>query len=161
LATLQATTAVCQANVTALGTRILRADAQIAELEGLSNAGGTGTLDEAAALRLADWTDYGLTTGDKGPAQLAADELAAATSAVAPRTSASTTDGGALTEALAGKQKLWDDAIAAMGVAEGNLTTALDGAVLATLRASVVSATSDWDGQEAALVLLKGTQTAA
>lgn len=105
LATLQAATAAAAATVAALGSRILRADAQLAELDGLANAGATGTLDEAAKLRLDAYNEYnndGSVSGSqKGAATLATEEKTAADLAVKARTGASTTDGGVLTEGRA------------------------------------------------------------
>lgn len=104
LAALESATNDAAAAVAALGTRILRADAQIASLDGLSN-GSTGTLDEAAAKRLADLNAY--KAAGTGVATLATAELAAANLAVKDRTGASTTDGGALTEARALALAAW------------------------------------------------------
>lgn len=108
LAALESATNDAAAAVAALGTRILRADAQIASLDGLSD-GSTGTLDEAAAKRLADLNAYKNdgTSGDAGESHLATQELAAANAAVKDRTGASTTDGGALTEARANALAAW------------------------------------------------------
>lgn len=58
LATLQATTAAAAATVSELTKRILRAGLELAELDKLANAGATGTLDEAAALRATDSDAY-------------------------------------------------------------------------------------------------------
>jgi len=108
LAALESATNDAAAAVAALGTRILRADAQIASLDGLSN-GSSGTLDEAAAKRLADLNAYKNdgTSGDAGESTLATAELAAANLAVKARTGAATTDGGALTEARALALAAW------------------------------------------------------
>lgn len=107
LATLQAATAAAQAVVDGLGTRILRADAQLAELDELANSGATGTLDQQAAVRLEDWTNYGAADGE---ATLALAAKGAADDAVRARTSASAVDGGALTELQAEALAAWTDA---------------------------------------------------
>lgn len=86
LAKLQAATASAQATVTALGTRILRADAQLSELATLVKASpDVGTLDAAAALRVKAFNDYnndGTGADPKGGAAVAADAKAAADLAV-------------------------------------------------------------------------------
>lgn len=70
LATLQATTAAAQATVTALGNRILRADAQLAELATLvKTSPDKGTLDEVADVRVAEYNafaDDGVSAGTSG-----------------------------------------------------------------------------------------------
>jgi hypothetical protein len=109
LAALESSNNDAAAAVAALGTRILRADAQLSSLDGLANAGSTGTLDQAAAKRLADLNAYkndGV-SGDAGESHLATQELAAANLAVKDRTGAGVTDGGALTEARELAQAAW------------------------------------------------------
>lgn len=115
LAALESATNDAAAAVAALGTRILRADAQITTLQSLSNDAATGTLDEAAAKRLADLNAYKNdgTSGDAGESHLATQELAAANAAVKARTGAATTDGGPLTEARATALAAWELAKAA------------------------------------------------
>jgi len=155
LATLQAATAAAEATVTELGKRILRAGVELAELDALANAGATGTLDAAAALRAADSDAYaadGTGAAAKGTRQLAADELAAATGPVAARSGdGSTADGGALTEARIAKQALWDTAQSDLSDAQGALTAALDGVDLAALRQTVEDDTAAWGTQNDAL----------
>jgi hypothetical protein len=151
LATLQATEAAAAAVVAGLGTRILRADAQVSELDSLANAGATGTLDTASALRAADLAAYQAADGEKplaDAAQVAAD------AAVAARTGASTTDGGALTEARAVAEAAWTAAQGVATQAGTDLTDALAGTALTALRATVVGDQATWDTQQAALVLL-------
>lgn len=113
LATLQAATAAATATVTELGKRILRAGAELADLDGLANTGGTGTLDAAAALRTTDSDDYAA-----GARQAAIDELAAANAAVAAESSAGAADGGALTEARRTRQTEWTQAGTALDEAQ-------------------------------------------
>lgn len=60
MADLVATTAGKEAIMEELGNRILRVDAELAELDELANAGKTGTLDTAAALRKADYDTHTL-----------------------------------------------------------------------------------------------------
>jgi len=65
---------------------------------------------------------------------LAADEKVAADAAVKARSAANVSDGGPLLEARTTANTDWTTAKGATGQAEGNLTAALDGSVLATLR---------------------------
>lgn len=165
LATLQAATAAAAATVAALGVRILRADAQITNLESLANAGATGTLDAAAKLRLDAYNAYnndGSVSGSvKGAATLATEEKTAADLAVKARTSASATDGGALTEARAVAQANWDTAKTAATNAGTALTSALSGAVLSSLRQTVEDDTAAWDTQNTNLANLVAAAEAA
>ena len=158
LATLQAATAAAEATVSELGKRIVRAGVELAELDALANAGATGTLDEAAALRAADSDAYaadGTGGTTKGTRQLAADELVAANADVAARTGDGTVaNGGALLEARTTAQTNWTTAQQALSAAQGALTTALDGADLAALRQTVEDDTAAWNTQNDALDLL-------
>lgn len=149
LATLQATEAAAAAVVAGLGTRILRADQQITELEGLANAGATGTLDDQAALRVGERDAY---TAVDGAKTLADAAKLAADAAVKARTGAGTTDGGALTEAKELAQVAWTAAQGAATQAGTNLTDALAGTALTALRATVVADQGTWNIQQAALV---------
>lgn len=113
LTTLQAATATAQAAVDELGRRILRADAELAELKFLSDATTPGTLDEAAAKRLATYNAFasdgvsasfgGVAKGEKvlaDEAKAAADLAVRAevgTAPVAPAVDASYVAPGALT----------------------------------------------------------------
>jgi len=121
LTTLQAATATAQAAVDELGRRILRADAELAELKLLSDATTPGTLDEAAAKRLATYNAFasdgvnvlfvcstatGTATCPKGESVLATEAKAAAdlavraevgTAPVAPAVDASYVAPGVLT----------------------------------------------------------------
>lgn len=107
LAALESATNDAAAVKAALAARILRADAQINSLDGLSD-GATGTLDAAAAKRLKDLNDYKSTTvGSEGESTLATKELSDANDAVKDRTGAATTDGGPLTEGRALAQAAW------------------------------------------------------
>jgi hypothetical protein len=151
LATLQATEAAAAAVVAGLGTRILRADAQVSELDSLANAGATGTLDEASALRAADLAAYTAADGEKTLADAA---KVAADLAVVARTGAATTDGGLLTEAKLVAEAAWTAAEGVATQAGLDLTGALAGTALTALRATVVADQGTWDDQQAALVLL-------
>jgi hypothetical protein len=172
LAALQATAAASQAAVTALGARILRADAQLAELATLVKSGNDkGTLDEAMDMRVDEWTRFGNDGTEigstKGEAQLAADAKAAADLAVKARVAgavanedlhidATPGDGGALLEARLTALANWNSAVIATGAKRGELTAALDTADLSALRATVASDTADWDREQGILVGLVG-----
>jgi hypothetical protein len=140
LTALQADTATAQATVDELGRRIVRSNAEITQLATLSDATTAGVLDEASTLRLADFNAF---TATKDAADLV---KAAADSAVDPAvtTVGSESPGGALTAAKASALAAWDAAKDASATAEGNLSTALSGTVLATLRAQVDTDTQAW-----------------
>jgi hypothetical protein len=164
LATLQAATAAAAATVAALGTRIIRSNTQILELDALSNTGSTGTLDLAAALRTADHDAYasdGSTTAypAKGEADLALAAKNAADAAVLARSGASTTDGGPLTEGRALALAAWTAAQGTQDVKAGELTAALGTASLVALRQSVADDTATWDIQQGILAGLEATVT--
>lgn len=163
LATLQATTAAAQAVVSGLGTRILRADAQIAELKSLAADDGTsGTLDQAAALRVAEHDTFandGSAQGSvKGGNQLALDELAAADAAVADRNADTVGTGGGLTEGKLTAEAEWTRVAGLATQAASALESALSGADLVALRQKVEDDTKAWDD---ALGALEGLASAA
>lgn len=148
MATLQAAQAAAAATVAELGKRIIRADTELAELDTLVNASGTaGTLQQQQAERVADHTAFAATTGTVGESELARLEKVAADAAVKARTGASTTDGGALTEARLTTQAAWTAAETAVTTAKGALDTVLSGADLVALRATVASDTAAWNTQ--------------
>jgi hypothetical protein len=148
LATLQATTAAAEAITSELGKRIDRAITETAALDALATPTGTavGTLDLAAALRVADHSAY-----NTGEYAAAAAEKTAADTAVKARTSAGTTDGGPLTEAKELADAAWTAAKLASGAAQVALTAAVTGTTLTDLRAAVVAAKTAWDIQQGLL----------
>lgn len=155
LTTLQADTATAQATVDELGRRIVRATAEIAELGTLSDATTPGVLDAANVLRLAEYNAFasdGVNASfdgkPKGEKVLADEAKAAADLAV--RAQVSTVGAldyvapGALTAARTAADAAWTAAKLASGTAESDLSTALSGAVLATLRGQVDTDTQAW-----------------
>lgn len=155
------TTAVsdAQAVVTDLQNRIIAAGVHLTELNDLSNDGGTGTLDAAAALRDAEWNAYkATTTTEIDGVQVIDGESARVDDLVSTTTAAvkdqdMTTDaspvpiaesGGALTEAKIAAEGLWTTAKTTSGEKQTELTEALSGAVLETLRQTVNEDTIAW-----------------
>ena len=155
LTTLQADTATAQATVDELGRRILRATAEIAELGTLSDATTPGVLDAANVLRLAEYNTFASDGVDasfdgkaKGEKVLADEAKTAADLAVRAQVStvgeSDYVAPGALTAARTAADAAWTSAKSASGTAESDLSTALSGAVLATLRTTVETDTLAW-----------------
>lgn len=159
LATLTTAVSDAQAVVTDLQTRIVAAGLHLAELNDLSNSGGTGTLDSAAALRLAEWNDYKATTTTEIDGVQVIDGESARVDALVVATTAAVKDqdmdtavppaaiaetGGALTEAKLAAESLWTTAKETSGTRQTELTEALSGAVLETLRQTVNEDTIAW-----------------
>lgn len=151
--------ATASAAVAELGSRILRAGAEITELRTLAAADGAaeedyGTLDREAVDRLAEFEAY------RDGARAAAEaELAAAQTPVAARTvddvsGEENEDGGALVEAEIAARATWVEKQGLAATAEENLTAVLpleDGTAgtlaankLSELRQAVEDATETW-----------------
>jgi hypothetical protein len=153
LIVLQSATAAATAVVTDLGKRIEAATAELTELATLVNADGTtGVLQLEAAARDADFT--AITDGTTGEYALAADELAEANAAVAVTT-------GALWIARDSAETAWTGAASDAVGAKAALTTALDTADLAALRATVEADTATWEGEQSTLDGLIGEVASA
>jgi len=172
LAAFDAAIETTQAAVTALGTRIDRADAQIAELEALvtSDAAGTtsdstGTLNIALQARVDELAAYVAADGEWGIADQALTDANLAIVAGDDATGQTLVDDGNASDppvlVASGtpvpdtsmwklrwdKLQLWNTAISNATGAETALTDAITGDSLETLRSAVVSTTGLWSTQ--------------
>lgn len=175
LSTLQTATAAATSVVAALGARILRIEKELADLNNLatvaSGATPVGTLDQAAAKRLKDFTDY--QNGEVAAATAALNAAKAKTAVTANPGYNVATDGitppdtvfqaraRALAKWNAAKLVVDNSTTGQTPGAKQALAAALGTANLATLRNDVATKTTAWNNENAALLGLLATQATA
>lgn len=168
LAALVSNTSKAQAVLDDLAKRILRIDAERAQLFDLVSeaADGSGTLEVVAKKRLDDFNDYtNETAGSEGEYTLAKKASEDTAALVAPFKALAGSDPpeadpafpaeGTLAKNVREAQTAWDKAKEDAGKAAKAVEDALGDLDLATLRSAVITKSGDWDKQNKELKKLE------